>query len=101
MALFETIGLLLFLILVGLAAITIWMGFPGTLLVIGAVIIYNLFVPSSVVPWYVYIALVSFLGIGEILDVVIQHKLLRDQKLANVVKLVIAGSMVALFLLNL
>ena len=83
-----------------LGLITIMLGFPGTLLIVGGVIVYNLFNPLLVVPWHLYIALVVFMGLGEFLDVVIRLQLFRTETLANVVKLIVAIAMVVLFWLN-
>ncbi|MFC1754461.1 hypothetical protein ACFL96_13890 [Thermoproteota archaeon] len=98
---FETFALIFYIVLVILGLITVWMGFPGTMLVLGGSLVYDLFVRSTQIPWQAYIIMFALLGIGEILDVVMTSYWKKPQMSANIMKIIIAIAMIVVFVLTL
>ncbi|MBU0461499.1 MAG: hypothetical protein KJ574_02840 [Nanoarchaeota archaeon] len=94
------LALFFYIILVILGFITIWLGFPGTMLIIGGAIVYDLFTRSTTLPWQAYIAMFTFLAIGEIADIVMASYLKKSQTAVNFLKTVIAIGMVVVFVLT-
>lgn len=96
-----TLALIFLAILAVLGLITIWMGFPGTILVLGGALVYDLFVRATTMPWEAYIVMFTLLAIGEIGDVVLTSYWKRSPKSAVFLRTVVAIVMIAVFILSL
>ncbi|MFQ5474591.1 MAG: hypothetical protein ACE5DM_02025 [Candidatus Nanoarchaeia archaeon] len=96
-----TLAFSFYIVLVFLGLITIWMQFPGTMLVLGAALIYDLFTRSIDIPWQAYLIMFSLLALGEVLDVILSSYYKKSPKMVSFVKTLCAVGMIVVFMMTL
>lgn len=97
----EIFALVFYMILVIIGLVTIWLGSPGTIFILGAALVYDLLMKNASLVWEVYIILVALLAVGEIGDVVLSSYWKKSPKTVRIFKTIIAIAMVVAFVLSL
>jgi len=95
------LALIFYIILVTLGLITIWLQFPGTMLVLGGAVVYDLFMRSTQIPWQAYLVMFTLLAIGEVSDVVMTSYWKRSPRSVSIIKMMLAVVMIVVFLTTL
>ena len=93
-----SLALTVYIIFAVWGLVMIWLHQPGTMFVLGAALLYDLFSGTTFLAWHVYLGMIVLFGLGEFFDVAMSSYWKKSENSVAVMKTIIAVTMIAIFL---